>query len=301
VNPDSDDVRPSGAFRRLLFVHACCLACWLLTIATFWRPLREVLQLSLHDGRYSHLFVIPFISACLIYWNRRAIFRSTAYAPRIGIPLVLAVGTAGWYLASRYLNANGGYRLSVAVLAILSIWAAGFLLFYGLPSLRPARFPLLFMLLMIPIPPVVIERIILLLQMGTSGLVYGLFQLAGTPLVRQGFSFELPGVGLEITKESSSINSAWALFITGLLVGHFFLKRFPAKAILSLLTVPIAVLTNSIRIVTVWFLATHIDASFLNGNLHRNGGIFFSVISLFLLIVSLWLLRKLENRRRSPA
>jgi exosortase/archaeosortase family protein len=86
------------------------------------------------------------------------------------------------------------------------------------------------------------------------------------------------------------------LFITGLLVGHFFLRSFLAKICLSLSTLPIAVFSNAVRIVTIWFLATHVDAGFMYGNLHRHGGILFSLISLFLLLLSLWLLRTLEYR-----
>jgi exosortase len=149
---------------------------------------------------------------------------------------------------------------------------------------------------MIPLPRVLMEKIVLMLQVGTSDLIYALFRLTGTPLFRQGFTFELPGVGIVIAEESSSINSAWALFIAGLLVGHFFLRSFPAKACLSLLTVPIAIFTNAVRIVTIWFLATHVNIDFMYGNLHRHGGIFFSLISLFLLLFSLWMLRKLESR-----
>jgi len=146
------------------------------------------------------------------------------------------------------------------------------------------------------------EKIVFVLQVGTSDVIYVLFRIAGTPLFRQGFTFELPGGAIVIAEECSSIHSAWALFISGLLVSHFFLRSFPAKACLSLLTIPIAVFTNSVRIVTIWFLATYVSPDFMHGNLHRNGGILFSLISLGILLFSLWRLRKREDRGpRTPA
>lgn len=298
--------RPSNPALRaslppVLLIHAFCAALWVLSIATFWRPLRQLISLSLGDDRYSHLIVIPIISACLLYWNRREIFRGAAYELRIGIPLVVAAVGFGWYLSLRLLSSGAGYRLSVVILMILLAWVAGFLLFYGVRALRPARFPMLFLLLMIPIPAAVMAKIVWVLQVGTSNVVYALFYMTGTPLFRQGFSFELPGFGIVIAEECSSIHSAWALFITGLLVGHFFLRSFPAKACLSLLTVPIAILTNSVRIVAIWFLATHISSDFMYGNLRRNGGILFSLISVALLLVSLFWLRRLEARAIRPA
>jgi exosortase len=282
--------------RPVLLVHLFCVAFWLLSIGTFWGPLNELLSLSLHETRYSHLIVIPLISACLLYWKRCEIFRATAYELRIVIPLVLAAVGAGWWFSLRLFSAPGEYRLSFLILAVLVAWVAVFLLCYGLRALRPARFPLLFLLLMVPIPRVLMERIVLVLQIGTSSVIYALFRLAGTPLFRHGFTFELPGVGIVIAEECSAMNSTWALFITGLLVGHFFLRSFPAKACLSLLTIPIAICTNAVRIVTIWFLAAHVNPDFLYGHIHHNGGILFSLISLFILLFSLSMLRKLENR-----
>ena len=62
---------PHKPLPPVLLIHAFCAALWILSIATFWRPLRQLILLSLSDDRYSHLIVIPIISACLLYWNRR--------------------------------------------------------------------------------------------------------------------------------------------------------------------------------------------------------------------------------------
>ena len=292
----NDHAAPPSNPHPVFLVYLFCLAFWLLAVGAFWSPLRQLLTLSLHDNLYSHLIVIPFISVCLMYWRRHDIFRATAYDLRLGIPLVLAAVASGWWFSTRFPSVRHEYGLSLVILAVIFVTVAGFFLCYGVRALRPARFPLLFLLLMIPIPRVLMDKVVLLLQVGTSDVIYAVFGLMGTPLIRQGFTFELPGVGIVIGQESSSINSVWALLITGLLVGHYFLKSFPAKACLSLLTIPIAILTNALRIVTIWFLATHVSADFMYGTLHRNGGILFSVLSLFLLLFSLWMFRKLEYR-----
>ena len=119
------------------------------------------------------------------------------------------------------------------------------------------------------------------------------------PFFRQGFGFELPGIGIEVAKECSSIHSFWALFITGLLVGHFLLRSLSAKVCLSLFTLPLAVFTNAVRIVTIWSLAVHVDIGFMYGDLHHKGGIVFSLISLSILLFSLSVLRKIESRKRT--
>jgi exosortase/archaeosortase family protein len=80
-----------------------------------------------------------------------------------------------------------------------------------------------------------------------------------------------------------------------------FLQSLRAKVCLTLLTIPIAMFTNAVRIVTLWFLATKVDIGFLYGNLHRNGGILFSLVSLSILMSCLHQLRKLEGHWRLPS
>ena len=281
---------------RLPLLHVSFLAVWLLSILVFWEPLRQLVSLSLNDPRYSHLIAIPFISACLVWWRRRAVFHSAAWQTKIGVPLVLLACAFGWLFSLRALSSWSGLGLSVAALAALAAWAAGFLLCYGALSLKAARFPLLFLLVMVPVPPVLMQKIILTLQTGSAELVHSILNFIGTPMFRQGFTFQLPGIAIEVAEECSSIHSAWALFITSLLVGHLMLRSLPSKIFLSLLTPPIAVFTNAVRIVAIWLLATRVDSGFMYGNLHRDGGILFSLISLSILLSCVWLLRKLEGR-----
>jgi len=44
------------------------------------------------------------------------------------------------------------------------------------------------------------------------------------------------------------------------------------------------ILKNGIRIVTLTVLAIHVDPAFLHGSLHRQGGVFFFLLGLLLLL-----------------
>ena len=275
-------------------LHAFFLVFWLASAAVFWAPLRQLLALSWNDEEYTHLLVMPCIAAGLIWWARDRVFRAAAPQVGIGAPLALFAGVSGWLLFRILSPSHADYALSAAILSAVLTWAAGFLLCYGASALRSARFALSLLVLTIPIPPVLMAKIVVLLQTWSSDLVYFLFNLTGTPFFRHGFIFDLPGIGIEVAKECSSIHSFWALLITALLVGHFALRSLAAKVCLSIFVTPIAVFTNAVRIVMIWFLATHVDIGFMYGNLHRNGGILFSLISLSLLMSLLWILRKLD-------
>ena len=104
----------------------------------------------------------------------------------------------------------------------------------------------------------------------------------------------MPGVTIEIAKECSGIRSSVALVITSLLAGHLFLRSSWKKAVLTLTTVPLLIVKNGIRIVTLSLLSIYVDPGFLTGGLHRDGGILFFFLALALLTPVLWLLQKSE-------
>jgi exosortase len=194
---------------------------------------------------------------------------------------------------------NQKNRLSLAVLAIVVVWIAGFVLGYGTRSFRAAIFPLFFLLLMIPLPEAVLDKLVFVLQKGSAETTYALFQLFGVPVFWQDFKFSLPGVDIEIAKECSGIRSTLALFITGLLAGHVFLQTGWRKVVLSLSMIPIAIFKNAIRIVTISTLGVYVDQSFLYGKLHHQGGLLFALIAFAILIPFLFALQKSERHSQT--
>ena len=101
---------------------------------------------------------------------------------------------------------------------------------------------------MIPIPTLVLDNIVLALQKGSSQVTYVLFKLLGVPVFMQALSrFSLPGVEIEIAKECSGIRSSLALFITGILASHVFLRSGWRMIVLSLSMIPLAIFKNAVR------------------------------------------------------
>ena len=196
----------------------------------------------------------------------------------------------GWHLQDQ------NDRLSVVVSALILVWVSAFILCYGMRSSRSALFALLFLLLMVPIPTALLDNIILALQKGSAVATYSLFKLLHVPVLWQGVIFSLPGVDIEIAKECSGIRSSLALFITGTLAAHIFLQSSWRKLVLALVTVPIAVFKNAVRIVTISTLGVYVDHSYLTGKLHHQGGPLFSVVAFVIITPLLFVLQKTENR-----
>jgi exosortase len=196
---------------------------------------------------------------------------------------------------------DGNLPLAVSTLALILVWAGGFLLVYGPAALHAAAFPMLFLLLMVPLPDVILDRVVHALQTGSTEIAYLIFQAVGTPVVRDGFLLTVPTVTIEVAKECSSIRSSLALFITCLLAAQMFLRTGWKKLVFVVLAMLVSVVKNGIRIATLTLLAIHVDPGFLTGKLHRDGGFVFFLIALVILWPAFILLEKSEKSLASPS
>lgn len=214
---------------------------------------------------------------------------------------MLLAGVAGlWASQERLFSLDQADRQSLMIFSLVLIWIAGFIFCYGVRAFRAGIFPVLFLLLMIPIPAFFLDRVIFALRKGSAECTDVIFRMAGVPVFMNGFVFSLPGLNIEIARECSGIRSSQALFIVSLLAGHVFLRTAWRKLSLVLVIVPLVIVKNALRIATIALLSVYVDRSFIHGDLHRYSGIPFSAFSLAILIPLLWWLQRSERRMTRP-
>ena len=288
--------KPSGLFRR----HLGFLLFFVGSALVFWMPLRRLISFSLTYDYGSHIIFIVPVSAYLIYVKRHEIF-SKVHSDFLAGSVLFLAGAILWWLAERYSLFLQGSSLSFAVLALVIIWMSGFIFCYGTSAFAIGSFPLLFLLLLVPIPEFLIEKIIFLLQAGSAAVAYWLLRLLQVPVFKQGFILQLPTLNIEVAKECSGIRSSLGLLITTLLVGEFALRSGWRRLLFTLSTVPILIFKNGVRIVAICLLSIYVDRGFLHGWLHTSGGVVFYLLGLAILVPILTALRKSEEKRRSGA
>ena len=267
-------------------------------VILYWQ-LGRLISLSLTQGYDSYIIAAPAITAYLIWNSRQKIFQV------LGSNILLAsllgvVALAGVFLAQRYLSLLGaGDYLSVVAFSFCLFVYSSFLACFGQRAFISAAFPLAMLLFLVPLPSHVAERVVAGLQAGSAALVYWLFFVLQVPVLRNGLVFTVPGVSIEIAAECSGINSSIALLITTLLVAYETLRTTSGRTIFVLLGLPLSILKNAIRIVTLTLLATHVDMGFLTGKLHHRGGFVFFALTLALMLPIWKLILKWEDARLS--
>lgn len=263
-----------------------------------WPFLHRFFAQSLQEGYSSQTVLVPFITAYLIWSGRKRIFSRTSSLIPTGVAIVVAGIVI--YIGGSYLQANETSAMAARLTGVLLMLVGAFAGLFGTAALRAAIFPLCLLLLMMPLPPSVIDKIIGFLQWQSATLSYHLFSLLGVPVYRDGIMLTVPGVTIEVAKECSGINSSVALLLTALLVAWQTLRSTSRRIFLVLLTVPVSILKNAVRIVTLTLLALYVDPSFLTGKLHHQGGFVFFLIALGV-VYPIWVILQKTEHAKPPA
>jgi len=265
----------------------------LLAVALVFEPLKDLLESASRSEYYSHIILIPCVTGYLIYLKRKELLGPSF--PSYIVGGILAAGGIALYLlgVSQGAKLRENDQVAISVLSAEVFWVGGFIFLYGWQAFRKNPFPFLFLIFMIPIPEVILHKIIYVLQVASTEVSDVLFGLLGVPYTRDGFVFNLPRISVEVAEECSGIRSSLALFITSVLAGYFFLDKFWKKTALALFVFPVTVFKNGIRIITLSLLGSYVDEKFLTQSwLHHSGGFVFFIPALVLLGLALWALRK---------
>ncbi len=241
----------------------------------------------------SYIPLVPFVSGYLLYVRKSSLH--TSYRSSFVGAVVLGAVAVAAFAADRSLAAglSTNDHLALTTLAYVSLLLAGGFLFMGAQWMKSAAFPMAFLIFMVPPPDAMVHALEMASVAGSAEVSALLFKVTGTPLARDGTIFVIPGIVLEIARECSGINSSWVLFIVSLVASNLFLTSPWHRLVLVLFVFPLAIVRNSIRILTIGLLCVHIGPEMIHSYIHRRGGpIFFalSLIPLFLLL--LWLRRR---------
>jgi exosortase C (VPDSG-CTERM-specific) len=277
-----------------------CVGYLVLLTLLFIQPLTGLMLYAAHSDLHSHILLAPFITGYLLYIQRGrlpAAYRSSIAGAVTagGIGFAALAAGIGWRGS---LSINDG--LALMALAFVSFAAAGGFLFLGSKWMAATAFPVAFLIFMVPLPDAAVDWLEKASMLASAEAAAGYFRLAGTPLLRQGTVFELPGIVLRVAQECSGIRSSWVLFIASLLASHLFLKTRWRRIALVAFVIPLGILRNGFRIFVVGLLCVHVGPHMIDSIIHRRGGPLFFALSLVPLFLLLWWLRRQEQRLKLP-
>ncbi len=173
------------------------------------------------DENYSHGLLIPFIIG-FILWSQRERLARAAQRPAMltGLTAVLFALLALW-------AGTAGAELYLQRTSLVLMLAGTVLYFWGFNLLRLLVVPLFLLLLAIPIPAIIFNKIAFPLQLFASRCAVWAMGLFDIPVLRQGNVIELMPLGaretkkLEVVEACSGIRSLMTLVTLAVVFAYF--------------------------------------------------------------------------------
>lgn len=256
-----------------------------------------------HDVQ-SYLVLIPFISGYLIWLDRQSLpFQPGGFRAATVAWVALGTVSIAMHLGVRFgmFRGFGGDALTFSTLSWVSFLFAVLTLGLGPRALAALRFPLGFLLLMVPIPELALDGIETGLQHASAEVASWFFSAAAIPNLRDGLVFRLPGITIEVAQECSGVRSTLVLFVTSLVAGHLFLAKTANRLMVTLATVVLGVLRNGFRILVIAWLCVEQGPHMIHSPIHKQGGPIFFAIALIPLGLLFVLLMRRERTLAAPS
>ena len=216
-----------GLAAAVVFLHAHTLA----GLAIRWY--------SEADNTYG--FFVPLVSLYLV-WRMRARLLEIEMRPARWGAIIVSLAILGQFLG---VATDAGYLQGISLIGLI---AGLVILLGGWKLFRMTAFPILYLILMVPLPGSVFSAIASPLQSIASRCSVNLLELLGVPVARSGNVFSLAGVSLEVAEACSGLRSLLGLLSMGILLGYLIMPRLWERVVLALSPIPIAVAANVIRI-----------------------------------------------------
>jgi exosortase C (VPDSG-CTERM-specific) len=248
---------------------------------------------------HSHALLIPFVSGYLIWLRKRDLPSAIEPAPVAGVTIgsVALVALVGlWWLGRQGGILSISDRLSFSILAFVGLVIAGVAGIMGRRWLRSTLFPLCSLLFMVPLPDRVVDLLETGSQLASAEAANALFAFSGIAYVKEEAVFHLPGISLRVAQECSGIRSSLVLLITGAYAANLLLRTTWRRWFLVLFVIPLGIVRNGFRILTIGLLCVHVGPHMVDSPIHHRGGPVFFVLSLIPLLAVVWWLRRGENR-----
>ncbi len=262
----------------------------LAAILAFHGALAELVHRWTTQEEYSHGFLIPVVSAWLL-WRRRSALRGAVGRPSWTGPVLVLLAFAMHVIG----ELSAVYILSQIAFVIVLV---GIVLSIGGYRLLTAAFvPIAFLLFAIPLPYFVDAELTLRLQLISSQLGAFLIRMFGIPVYLDGNIIDLGNYQLQVVEACSGLRYLYPLLSVSFLAAYIFDAPRWQRVLLFLSAIPIAIAMNGIRIGLVGILVDRWGTAMAEGALHFFEGWIIFLACGALLLLEMYLM-SLRSRRR---
>ena len=245
---------------------------------TYFDAMKSIVAVWLHRPAYSHGFLILFISAYIIYFDRNRLAKIPV-KPNVKAGLPLTVIACILLLVGSASSTEAFLHLSVLIVI------PGLLMMHlGAGWVKKLVFPLAYLVFMVPIADVFLSGLHWPAQLFSAKMATQILHYLQIPVVVEDQIIHFPATSLEVAKACSGVRFLVAMLALGIPLAHFTQRNIFWKGFLVLLGVMIVIPVNVVRVVLIGVWAYR-GGDVLHGPFHVLQGLFVAVVGFALLFV----------------
>src|SRR3989338_5841468 len=230
------------------------------------------------DSYFAHGFLIPLISAYWIFRKRKELCKWAVPGEGWGLLIVLA-GALVQVMSSIFRI----YFVSAISFVLILFGLVWFL--FGRKVLKATWFPIAFLFLMIPLPLLMISEITLKMKFFVSEVATYLLNFTGFHTVRQGSYIYTPHSAVLVGDPCSGLRSFLAFLCLGLVFAYGSRMAFWKRLLLVAAGLPLAVLSNVLRVFSLSFLSEVYGMGVVTKQVHDASGFIVFILAFVCFII----------------
>jgi exosortase D (VPLPA-CTERM-specific) len=259
---------------------------------TFYAGIREMVYFWNVREEYSYGYMIPFITAFLV-WQKKNILEKTEFSGSWAGIAVICFGLALFFVGSlSTITTIVQYAFLIVIIgAVLSIT--------GRDGIKPILIPLLFLAFMIPLPSFFLNNLSSQLQLISSSIGVGVIRLFGISVYLEGNVIDLGSYKLQVVEACSGLRYLFPLMSLSFICAYIFKGAFWKRAVIFLSSIPITVLMNSFRIGVIGVLVEYWGVAQAEGFIHDFEGWVVFMACFGIILCEIWILAKVGSRKQT--
>jgi len=243
------------------------------------------------DSYYSHGFIIPFVTAFLIWQKRQQLKSMTSEMSWLGLIIII-------FAVLLHITGTILYIFSISGFSIFFLIFGSLLFLYGKQIAKIIWFPILFLVFMFPLPLAIITAISLPMKILVAKAGVAIVSFLGIPVFREGFNITIPAGNLLVGNPCSGLRSLIAFLALGAVFAYIMDTSKIKRLVIFIIAIPVAILSNMFR-VPMLILISHFwgtKAAAPESFWHDASGIFVFVAGFFMMfLVTKFLAQRSSN------
>ena len=238
---------------------------------------------------YNYAYLIPVVVLYLI-WEKKTQLSELESRPSWYGAILIFAGIF-FYL----LGELGGEYLTMYISSWFFLVGVCWI-HLGWQKLKIIAFPLCVIPTMFPLPNFLYTKITLKLQLISSKLGVAVIQLYGLSAYREGNVIDLGFTQLQVVEACSGLRYLFPLLVLGILLAYFFKAALWKRIVLVLSTIPLSIITNSLRIAMTGILFEIWGPVVADEFFHGFSGWIIFVSALAVMLLEMWILGKVWGK-----